>query len=66
MVDVFMILVELASQGKKIKSAVDFLKLVVYDVFLILDELAIDVREVEEEEKRSGGQGQASSIEETF
>ena len=33
---------------------------------MILDELAIDVREVEEEEERSGGQGQAAPTEETF
>ena len=44
----------------------DFIKLCFKDVFMILDELATDDRQVKEEEERSGGQGQASPIEETF
>ena len=35
-------------------------------VFAILDELAIDDGEVEEEEKGRGGQGQVAPAEETF
>ena len=44
----------------------DFIKLCFKDVFMILDELATDDRQVKEEEERSGGQGQASPVKETF
>ena len=48
------------------KKAVEDRKQCFKNVFMISDELAIDVREVKEEEERSGGQGQAAPTEETF
>ena len=48
------------------KKAVEDRKQCFTNVFMISDELAIDVREVEEEEERSGGQREVAPAEETL